>query len=212
MFSQIEKVLILSPHPDDAEFGVGGTISKLRELGKDIHIIIFSNCIASTPKGFEPGIIEKELFESCKFMGIPEENIYLLDFKTRYFPSLRQDILEQLIIFRNKINPDLVFLPSSSDIHQDHLTIHNEGIRTFKHCNLLGYEMPWNNFSFSSFVFVALSSTDLQKKIDTLAIYKSQNNRNYSDAKSVTSLAVMRGVQIKQDYAESFELIRFIHY
>ena len=61
MLSSLEKVLILAPHPDDAEFGLGATIVKLQNMGKEIHVAVFSNCEKSTPEGFEIGAIEKEM-------------------------------------------------------------------------------------------------------------------------------------------------------
>ena len=124
MFDQIDKVLVLAPHPDDAEFGLGGTISKLLEIGKEVHVAIFSNCEKSTPKGFKIGSIVKELYQSCAFLGIDEKNIHMMSFEVREFPAFRQEILEELIVLRNKIKPNLVFIPCSSDIHQDHKTIH----------------------------------------------------------------------------------------
>lgn len=210
MFNEVEKVLILAPHPDDAEFGLGGTISKLQELGKEIHVAVFSDCEKSTPAGFERGVIMEEFYSSCEFLGIKKENIHAFDFEVRLFPQLRQDILETLIKLRATLRPDLVFLPSSSDIHQDHATIHNEGIRAFKHCNVLGYEMPWNNFEFKSYVYVNLSDKEIERKITALNLYKSQAHRPYSAEEFVKSLAKIRAIQINKKYAESFELIRFI--
>jgi N-acetylglucosamine malate deacetylase 1 len=210
MFKEIKKVLILAPHPDDAEFGLGGTIVKLLETGCDIHLAIFSLCEKSTPKGFEIGIIEEELKESCNFLGIRMDNIYIFNYSVRDFPAYRQEILEDMIILKEKVNPDLVFVPCSSDIHQDHNTIYNEGIRAFKHNSLLGYEMPWNNFGFKSYVFVSLTRQQIDKKIKALEIYKSQASRIYSSSEFVESLAKVRAIQIGQQYAESFEMIRYI--
>lgn len=212
MFEQIKKVLILAAHPDDAEFGLGGTITKLMEEGKEIHIAAFSDCDESTPKGFEVGSIRNEFYDSCRFLGIDQKNIYMFDFPVRHFPRYRQEILEELVKIKNECNPDLVFLPSSSDIHQDHQTMHEEGLRAFKYSCLLGYEMPWNNFGFTSFVFVILEKRHLQKKINALDHYKTQKSRSYSNNEFVTSLAIMRGGQIQKQYAESFELIRFTHF
>jgi LmbE family N-acetylglucosaminyl deacetylase len=212
MFENAKKVLILAPHPDDAEFGLGGTIAKMLEKGIEIHIAVFSNCEKSTPKGFEIGSIEKEMYESCKFLGIDSKNLYVLDFEVREFPSLRQEILDELVVLRNKVKPDMVFLPSSSDIHQDHKTIHDEGIRAFKYCGLVGYEMPWNNFGFTSYVFVNLEKKHIDKKIGALNLYESQKHRSYSNVDFVISLAKLRGIQIQREYAESFELIRLIQY
>jgi len=210
MFKDIKKVLILAPHPDDTEFGLGGTLVKLLEMGTEVHLAVFSLCEKSTPDGFEPGIIEKEFLESSGFLGLKEENLHIFDYPVRDFPAFRQDILEDMIRLRNRLNPDLVFLPSSSDIHQDHNTIYNEGVRAFKHFNMLGYEMPWNNFGFKSYVFVNLTGEQIRKKMKALEIYKSQAHRPYSSAEVVESLAKVRAMQIGRQFAESFELIRFI--
>lgn len=212
MFHDIKTVLILAPHPDDAEFGLGGTINRLVNMDKEIHVAVFSTCEASTPEGFEVGVIEKEMYESLQFLGIHKENIHMFDFPVRKFPEHRQEILETLIELRNKLNPELIFTPSSSDIHQDHAQIHIESIRAFKHNNILGYEMPWNNFDFKSLVYINLSQEDIQRKIEALKIYESQAFRPYSNINFVESLAQIRATQIRENYAESFELIRYIQY
>ena len=35
----MQKVLIISPHPDDAELAMGGTIAKMVEAGFDVKIV-----------------------------------------------------------------------------------------------------------------------------------------------------------------------------
>lgn len=210
MFEKKDIILVLAPHPDDAEFGLGGTLSKFIKQGKEIHIAIFSMCEKSTPKGLHKGIIEEELLISMKRMNIPKENLHKFDFEVRKFPEFRQDILEEIIVLRNKIKPDLIFLPNSFDIHQDHSTIHIEGIRAFKHSSILGYEMPWNNFSVKTDIFVSLTEDDFENKIQFLESYQSQKSRSYCQFDFVKSLAILRGTQIQKPLAESFELIRFI--
>jgi len=210
MFENKNTVLVLAPHPDDAEFGLGGTLSKLKESGKDIHIVVFSMCEKSTPIGFKNGVIESELSESVKLLGLSSSNLHKLYFEVREFPKYRQEILEELILIRKKINPDLVFIPNSFDVHQDHNTVYIEGKRAFKNCSILGYEMPWNNFGVKTDVFVSLEQKHLDHKIELLECYKSQTSRTYSNFDFVKSLAILRGTQIQKSLAESFELIRFI--
>ncbi len=210
MFQAIQKALILAPHPDDAEFGLGGTLVKLLEMGNEVHVMVFSMCEKSTPEGFEVGVIEKEMYESLNYLGIPKQNIHAFDFEVREFPAFRQEILEAMVSLNRRLNPDVVFLPSSSDIHQDHETIHKEGVRAFKYSSILGYEMPWNNFGFQSYVYVPLTDHLLKKKTDALKLYKSQLHRPYSNISFLDSLARLRGTQIKKEFAESFELIRWI--
>lgn len=212
MFNDIHKILILAPHPDDAEFGLGGTIARLIELGKEVHVAVFSDCEKSTPAGFARGTIEQELYKSMEFLHIPKERIHMHRFEVRLFPEFRQDILERMIVLKNELQPDTVFLPSSSDMHQDHSTIHLEGIRAFKHQNILGYEMPWNNFQFKSYLYVKLDERHIQQKIGAIEIYQSQAHRPYSAAEFVCSLATIRAIQINTQYAESFEMIRFIQH
>lgn len=210
MFGNKEVVLVLAPHPDDAEFGLGGTLSKLKELGKEIHIAVFSMCEKSTPKGFHVGVIEEELSVSMDNLGVSKENLHKYNFEVREFPKYRQEILEALIVLRKRISPDLVFIPSSFDIHQDHKTISEEGIRAFKNCSVLGYEMPWNNFVMKTDVFVSLDQKHIDHKIDMIKSYQSQTIRTYSDSNFVRSQATLRGAQIQKQLAEGFELMRYI--
>jgi LmbE family N-acetylglucosaminyl deacetylase len=212
MLSTIKRVLILAPHPDDAEFGLGGTIARLIEMGKEIHVAVFSDCEKSTPAGFKPGIIEEELYKSMEYLKIPKENIHMHRYEVRMFPALRQEILERMIDLKKQIQPDFIFLPSSSDMHQDHATIHQEGIRTFKHQNIVGYEMPWNNFQFKSYLYVKLEGHHIATKIEAISIYRSQAHRPYSADSFVRSLATIRGIQINCSFAESFEAIRLIQH
>lgn len=209
-FSSIDRVLLLGPHPDDIEFSSGGTVAKMTEKGVELHYAVFSMCEKSVPTGLPPDIIKKELIQSAKRLNVPDSNLYLYDYKVREFPSMRQPILEDLVALNRKIKPDLVLLPCSSDIHQDHETIHNEGVRAFKHSMLLGYEMPWNNFNFSSHVYVTLEERHIEKKIEVLTVYESQGFRFYRSEDYVRSLATVRGIQIQTRFAEAFEVIRLM--
>ena len=100
-------------------------------------------------------------------------------------------------------------MPSLHDIHQDHLTIAQEGLRAFKQTTVLGYELIWNNLEFNTGCFVTLSRTHVEAKCNALRAYESQNHRPYMQADFVFSLARTRGVQIGVEYAESFEVMRW---
>jgi LmbE family N-acetylglucosaminyl deacetylase len=204
-----QKILFLSPHTDDAELACGGTIIKLIEENKEVFYVAFSSAEKSVNKEYDSKILVKECLEATKNLGIQSNNVNLLDYEVRNFSYNRQDILEDLIKIRNKINPDLVFLPSSSDVHQDHQVIHNEGIRAFKtSSSIFGYEHPWNNLTFTTDVFIPLTKNQVDKKINALKKYHSQNDKPYFQEQYINSLLIVRGTQIVQPFAESFELIR----
>ena len=128
----------------------------------------------------------------------------------RRFFEKKQDILEDLIKLRDEIKPELIFVPASDDCHQDHQVISEEGIRAFKHVSILGYEMQWNNLSFNTRSFIRLEDKYLEKKVEALKEYNSQAHRTYLNENFIKSLATTRGVQIGVQYAEAFEVIRWI--
>jgi LmbE family N-acetylglucosaminyl deacetylase len=206
----MSKVLLLSPHTDDAEFGCGGTATRFVEEGKEIYYVAFSSAEKSVPDGFAGNVLRDEVRKSTAALWIPQQNLILLDYEVREFPSNRQKILDDLIRIRDEIEPDLVFLPSSFDIHQDHEVIYREGLRALKKSTILGYEISWNNLTFSADCFILLRKDQIQRKIDAISKYVSQLGRSYVNAAFLLSWAKMRGGQIGGEYAEAFEVIRWI--
>lgn len=205
-----KKILVLAPHTDDGELGCGATLAKFAEEGKEIHYAAFSLCSKSLPAGLPADTLAHECKKATALLGIPAANITLLDFEVREFPKLRQEILEKMVTLNKKIAPDLVFIPSSTDIHQDHGVIHTEGLRAFKQSSKLGYELPWNQSQFNSTFFIPLSAAHLAKKANALKAYQSQSHRNYMQEDFIMSLAKVRGVQSNNEYAEAFEVYRLI--
>lgn len=203
-----KKALILAPHTDDGEFGCGGTISMLLEQGVEVYYAAFSACKQSVLPEFPEDILITEVKKATKVLGIPKENLILFDYEVRTFNYRRQEILDDILQLKKEINPDVVFMPTINDIHQDHYTIANEGMRAFKFSTILCYEVPWNNFNFNTSCFNHLSENHINIKIKALKEYKSQYQRSYANADFITSLAKVRGVQSGQQYAEAFEVIR----
>ena len=207
MFS---RVLILAPHTDDGELGCGGTIARFIEEGKEVYYAAFSVAEKSVPEGFPKNILEKEVRKAMKVLGVSESNLLIYRYEVRTFSYHRQEILEDIISLRKELQPDLVFIPSPNDLHQDHKVMAEEGIRAFKKSTILGYEMPWNNISFNTISFIPLEERHIKKKIDALRCYETQRYRSYLSEDFIRSLARTRGTQIEVEYAEAFEVIRWV--
>ena len=205
MIDDKKVIFVLAPHKDDGELGLGGSISKFIEQGKEIFYIAFSS--PETPLGKD--VLVNELKEAAKILGIKNDHLIIYNFPVRKFSYKRQMILDELIKLKLEYNPDLVFLPSTHDLHQDHSVIQIEGTRAFKTTTILGYEMPWNNITFSTQCFNVLTKEDLDKKIRALECYKSQKNRTYINPDFIRGLAKARGIQIQADFAEAFEVVRW---
>lgn len=210
IFNKQLNVLVLAPHTDDGELGCGGTISKICRQGHSVYYIAFSAAEQSVSPEFPSDILRKEVVEATSVLGVNKNNLIVLDFEVRNFVSRRKDILEKMVSINREINPDLVFLPSTNDTHQDHQIISSEGFRAFKRTSILGYELPWNNLSFYGQVFIHLEDFNLNDKICALNKYESQSSRPYFNSEVVKSLSIIRGQQIGTKYAEAFENIRLV--
>jgi len=203
-----KKILIISPHTDDGELGCGGSIAKFIEEGDEVTYVALSCCEKSVPPEYPRDILSQEVKAATKILGIPDP--ILFSFEVREFPRLRQEILDALIRLRKKIQPDMVFTPSRYDTHQDHITTAEETMRAFKQCTILGYEQPWNNITFNTLAFVPLEEKHITKKIDALNCYQTQKGRSYLNPDFIRGLALTRGTQIEEKYAEAFEVIKWI--
>ncbi len=204
-------ILVLSPHTDDGELGCGATINRFIEEGCEVLNAVFSLCKDSLPEGKAPDTLLVEATKASAVLGLKQKNLLLQDYPVRRFTEHRQAILDDMIAIRKKHEPSIIFVPSTSDIHQDHKVIVEEAVRAFKNCTIYGYEMPWNNYSFSGNSFFRITKDNLAKKIAAIKAYSSQKHRIYMQPDFIKSLATVRGVQSGNELAECFETIRVIH-
>ena len=213
MFTRpVMRVIFISAHLDDAEAAAGGTIIRLLDEGDEIIYVGLSLCEESIPTGFEPDVLASECTASTKILGISEKKLIIKNFPVRRFPDHRQEILDEFIRLRNDIQPDVVVIPSSSDIHQDHAVVTQEAVRAFRRsCSVYGYDFPWNVLQTSPLdFFVELKESQLMTKVRALQCYKSQLAKPNSCLTKdyVRSLAIERGNRIGKQYAEAFEVMR----
>ncbi|MCE2732885.1 MAG: PIG-L family deacetylase [Flammeovirgaceae bacterium] len=208
--THFKRALVLAPHTDDGELGAGGTLAKMIEAGVEVYYAAFSTAEQSVPEGFPKDILKTEVKKATLTLGIKPENLFIYNYEVRKLNYMRQELLEDLVKLRSRINPDLILLPSLHDIHQDHVTVSQEGLRAFKQRTILGYELIWNNLKFDTTSFVKLNKQHIQTKVNALQQYASQKHRDYLSEEFIFSLAKTRGVQIGCEYAEAFEVIRMI--
>lgn len=199
-----KKVLFVGAHPDD-EIACSGLISVLDRHGAHIDAVAFSDCA-----DFGGGIgsdLEKEYQAAWALFGVrPHE---LGRHPNQRLSEVRQSVLQYLVDMRNGY--DLVLLPATSDCHQDHSVVREEGIRAFKHTTILGYEHPQNSVrAVPMQCYVALDDDDMLAKQQHAATYKTQAHRTYMDPAFIEGTARMRGVQAGTEYAEALEVVRWM--
>lgn len=208
---KIKKILVINAHADDMEFGCGGTIAKLITEGKEVYNLVLSLRRKTVPPNFPAKELIRETIEAGKIIGIKEENNIIKDYEHRIFPAIRQQILDEIYQQAKKIGPDLVFTTSVDDTHQDHKTTAEETFRALKHTNIISYGFPWNTIFHRLNFYSVIGGEHLEKKIKAIQCYKSQmKGRVYFDPEYIKSLAIAQGVNVREKYAESFEIIRWI--
>lgn len=198
------KVLALSPHMDDAEYGAGGFIAKLVADGHKVRVVAFS--YGHTLKG----AYDTEYYAAMGALGVQRDDCFFWGGEARILHEHRQEILNYLTRPTEWV-PDLVLCPSRSEYHQDHEVIYKEAVRAFRKCSILGYHIPWSSRGFRALFYVPLSVVEVNRKIDALKCYRSQwIKRHYMTEKGVEAILTMRGDQIGVPWAEAFEVIRWI--
>lgn len=206
------RVLFLSPHTDDVELGAGGTLIKFLEGGHEVFWMVFSTAEDSLPAGMPKDTLKNEFLEVAGALGL-NNNYRIFGFKVRRLHEYRQEVLEELVRMRNEFSPDIVIGPSLHDYHQDHQVVAQEMVRAFKNTSsIISYELPWNHVTFDAQLFVRLNREHIKRKIELLNHYRSQIklNRPFFSADFIEGWARMRGVQVKTEFAEAFEVIRWL--
>ncbi|MBI84455.1 MAG: bacillithiol biosynthesis deacetylase BshB1 [Planctomycetaceae bacterium] len=109
-------VLVIAPHPDDAELGMGGTILKFISQGMQVGVLDLTNG-EPTPHG-TPEVRAKETAAASEALGLSwRQNL-----------GLQNRSLESTLIARKKlasvireVRPRWLFAPYWIDAHPDHV-------------------------------------------------------------------------------------------
>lgn len=109
-------VLIVSPHPDDAELGMGGAIGKFLSEGLAVGVLDLTDG-EPTPHG-SPEIRRRETAEATKILGLTwREN---LDLPNRTLEPTLAARAALATVFR-RTRPRWIFAPYWVDAHPDHV-------------------------------------------------------------------------------------------
>jgi N-acetylglucosamine malate deacetylase 1 len=111
----MKTALIVAPHPDDAELGMGGTITKMITAGWNVCIVDLTDG-EPTPFGSKE-IRAKETQAASDILGIKKR--ICLDMPNRSLEVTLQNRRKLAEVIRlNK--PDILFAPAMPDWHPDH--------------------------------------------------------------------------------------------
>ncbi len=200
-----KKVCFIGAHPDDIELGCGALIARI--AGKaEIRCVTFSN----NQKNPALSHLIPEHYASMEKLGVPENCVELLDFETRRFQERRQDILEAMIGILRKDDPDIVFVHSKSDVHQDHGVLTQEALRAFRGRTVLGFDVIRSSYGFFPEFLVGVDEEDVEKKLAALAQYKTYAGKYYFSPEVTRATLIRNGAICERPYAEGFDILRIV--
>jgi LmbE family N-acetylglucosaminyl deacetylase len=200
-----KRVLFLGAHPDDIELGCGAL---LHHIVRQTEVL----CVTLSDNQMNPDLqnIKSEHFDSMAVLGVSKEKIVLGPFTTRVFPDARQEILEYFLSIRRDFGPDLIFVHSKQDVHQDHNTMTDEALRAFRGITVLGFDVVRSSYGFFPHFLVEVTEEDVNKKIEALACYETYRDRYYFNSELTRSIMVRHGALAERPFAEGFDILRIV--
>lgn len=200
------KILALGAHPDDIEYGCGGTFLKFARKGMDIYFMV----LTKGEFGGDPETREKEQEEAMKLLGV--KKIFWGGYTDTELPSERIVItkIDEVI---EEVNPDEVYVNYIEDIHQDHRMLAECTLAATRYVKRVFFYEDYTSINFEPDIFVDIEDV-LEEKQKLIEVYSSQVDKAYPTkldmVESVKAIANFRGFQGKVKYAEGFKAFRFL--
>jgi len=200
-----ESVCFIGAHPDDIELGCGALIADIVDQTNVICLTLSDN-----QKNPELLNLVEEHQASMSILGVKPENVLLHDFTTRRFQAARQEILEVLLDIKKKYHPEVVFVHTAQDIHQDHQTATQEALRAFRGTTLLGFDVLRSSYGFFPDFLVEVSEEGVRRKVEALKAYATYADKYYFDEDIIHSTAIRHGALAERPFAEGFDILRIV--
>jgi LmbE family N-acetylglucosaminyl deacetylase len=198
------NILAIGAHPDDIEFGCGGTLIKYARQGHQVFLLIMTEGSA----GGDPGLRRDEQGRAAAILGA--RKVIWGDYRDTEIPPGRPLIMRIEEAVR-QVAPDFIFVHHYEDTHQDHRHLNAATLSATRYTrNVLCYEGPTTQ-TFSPSVFVDIEK-ELEDKIAALQAHGSQVLKTNVEGLSIVdfarSSAHFRGIQGRVRSAEAFFPVR----
>jgi LmbE family N-acetylglucosaminyl deacetylase len=200
-----KRVCFIGAHPDDIELGCGALISNISQQTDVLCVTLSDN-----KKNPDLQNLIAEHKASMAVLGVTGERDVVKDFETRRFPEARQEILETFLDIKKNFKPEIVFVHTKNDIHQDHATVTDEALRAFRGITVLGFDVLRSSYGFFPHFLFEVTEKDVEKKLAALAEYKTYANRYYFDSQITRATMIRHGALAERPFAEGFDILRVV--
>jgi bacillithiol biosynthesis deacetylase BshB1 len=111
------SILVIGPHPDDQELGMGGTILRLASQGHKVHLIDMTNG-EPTPHG-SVETRARESAEAARILGVQRTPLGLPNRQVIHDIESRHKLAAVIRVHK----PNILFVPYPTDAHPDHVAV-----------------------------------------------------------------------------------------
>lgn len=199
------RVCFIGAHPDDIEIGCGALIAQISH-----HTDVLCVTLSDNQKNPQLTNLVGEHRRSMAILGVKPDQVILGQFETRRFPHARQEILEYMIDLNRTFNPDIVFVHTKADIHQDHGTITEEALRAFRGVTVLGFDVIRSSYGFFPSFLVEVTQSDVEMKIAALSEYRTYEGKYYFSPDVTRATLIRHGALCERPFAEGFDILRVV--
>jgi len=181
-FLNFNKVLCLSPHPDDVEYSMGGTVIKHTDTHFDILCLTQGgDCDKTTSSS--------RLKEVKNSWDVTNQNNYELYFsKYKFLKDLGDDEWINYIetYYTNKKTYDCIITPSEFDSHFEHRIVSSFSwpLTRIKGISLIEYYSPSTLEKWTPNMFIDITNV-YDTKLNMLKQFKSQQHRSYFSRETI---------------------------
>jgi LmbE family N-acetylglucosaminyl deacetylase len=217
-------VLVVAPHPDDEVLGVGGTIARLADEGREVHVAVVTKGSAPLYTDDMIAAVRAEARAAHDHLGVTKT--HWLDFPAAELAEHphggRNAGLGKLV---RDLAPGLIFVTPPGDIHMDHqLSFLSTLVASRPHqqdypTTIMAYETlsetnwnaPYLTPAFVPNVFIDVSDT-LDRKLEAFQMFASQVKEppHERSVNALRALATLRGATVHRHAAEGFVLVRSV--
>jgi LmbE family N-acetylglucosaminyl deacetylase len=200
----MKKILAIGPHPDDIELGCFGTMARYTKEGNEVNFLVLSKGEGGTEDG-------NRMDEAKESASLIKAKLFVEDLPDRFISQgpATITVIEKYV---EQIKPDMVFIPTTTDTHQDHRATFNASMvacRTVK--EIYAYETPSTSRNFMPNFFVDVTEF-IDLKLKAVKIHSSQGGKGYMADRAVKGLAEYRAFDIllNDRYVEGFDIIKMV--
>lgn len=175
-FLHFNRVLVISPHPDDAEYSMAGTVCRFDST-------IFDILCLTGGGDFDPSTLinrHEEVKNAWKIANVPNVNLFFSPY--RMLKELGQDGWINYIenVFINKNSYDCIMTTSELDSHFEHRIVSGFGYALIreKPISIIEYYSPSTLETWIPNIFIGITDV-YHDKLKMLKEFTSQQHRLY---------------------------------